>query len=236
MFEEILVIDETLSRSASIRTALESEGFSVYASPDHDRSLELMDYYCPRLVIVSVDYQIDTLKLLRSIDRWAETPVITISSFGNIDIKLECFECGANDYVGAPFHIDELVARVKVALRYASNRDQHKRLFLDGDLKIDFDERKVIIHNNEIGLTPIEHSLLYELVNNEGKILEHGYLLGKVWGKEYIAEKVYLHVYVSHLRNKINTNENHQYIRNIPKVGYLFKKRMNDCGPKRLEL
>jgi DNA-binding winged helix-turn-helix (wHTH) protein len=141
--------------------------------------------------------------------------------------KVKCLNLGADDYITKPFGVEELIARVSAVLRRNKTAGfiPRQSSFTRGDLQIDFVTRRVIVAGKkEVVLTPTEYSLLKELVLNAGKVLPYSHLLGRVWGPEYKQEKEYLHVFVSHLRAKLESDPaKPRYIITIPGVGYQFK-------------
>jgi two-component system, OmpR family, KDP operon response regulator KdpE len=140
----------------------------------------------------------------RELRTWSEAPVIVLSAVGEEREKIAALDAGADDYVTKPFSVDELLARLRAVLR-RSAPDAGPVLEV-GDLRIDVAERLVTRGGERIRLTPHEFDLLRVLARNRGKLLTHRMLLREVWGPAYGSEAHYLHVYVSHLRAKIEAD------------------------------
>jgi two-component system KDP operon response regulator KdpE len=134
--------------------------------------------------------------------------------------KVRALELGADDYLTKPFGVEELVARVRVALRHSA-RGSLDPVFRTGDLVVDLDKRRVFVAGEEVRLTPTEYALLVVLVRNADRVVTDAGLLRQVWGPEYGDEDHYLHVYVARLRKKIERDpQNPRYLRTEPGVGY----------------
>jgi two-component system KDP operon response regulator KdpE len=134
-------------------------------------------------------------------------------------------DLGADDYVTKPFGINELLARIRTALRHAARTDEgSESIFTLDDLKVDFGRRQVLVSGNEVHLTPIEYKLLTTLIRHAGKVLTHRQLLKEVWGPLHVEEGHYLRVYMRQLRNKLEKNPAHpRYLVTELGVGYRLR-------------
>jgi len=151
--------------------------------------------------------------------RWSSVPIVVLSAVGEEREKIEALDAGADDYVTKPFSGDELLARLRASLRRAAPSIEPVLEF--AGLRIDLEKRTVSIDGRAVSLTPIEYDLLKLLAENEGKLLTHPAILREIWGPAYGEESNYLHVYVSHLRRKIEPDPARpRYILNQPGVGY----------------
>jgi len=158
----------------------------------------------------------DVCRQLRS---WSKVPILVLSAVGEEQEKIAALDAGADDYVTKPFSGDELLARLRAALR--RTRPSTLPVVEIGDLRIDLERREVTMGGAEVALTPIEYDLLRLLAENEGKLITHPTILREIWGPAYAEESNYLHVYVSHLRRKIEPDPARpRYILNQPGVGY----------------
>jgi len=224
----ILITDDEVVIIKLLQAGLEDEGWKTLVAMDGAQALHVIEMESPDLVILDLNMtKLDGYEVLRRLREWSQIPVIVISAQSGMNGKVKCLNLGADDYVTKPFGVEELIARVKAVLR--RNRRNNSRStpssFTSGDLKIDFDARRVSVSGNEVRLTPTEFSLLGELVLNAGKVLTHTYLLKKIWGPEYESEREYLYVAVGHLRAKIELDSKHpKYIISVPGVGYRFQE------------
>jgi len=141
--------------------------------------------------------------------------------------RVRGLDLGADDYMTKPFSPRELVSRIRAVLRRIEEKGQAggAEIVIDDELRINFDQRKVIVRGQEILLRPTEYRLLYQLVNNAGKLLSHETLLSRVWGPEYRDEDQYVRLYVTYLRQKIEKDpKNPKYILSERGLGYRFKE------------
>ena len=158
----------------------------------------------------------------------ASVPILVLSAVGEEQEKIAALDAGADDYVTKPFSGDELLARLRAALRRTRTSTQQPVVEV-GDLRIDLERRHVTMGGEEVALTPIEYDLLRLLAENEGKLITHPTILREIWGPAYAEESNYLHVYVSHLRRKIEPDPARpRYILNQPGVGY---RLVDPSGP-----
>jgi two-component system KDP operon response regulator KdpE len=155
----------------------------------------------------------------REIRGWSSVPILVLSAVGEETEKVAALDAGADDYVTKPFGGDELLARLRAALRRSGASTLP--VVEVGELRLDLEKRLVTVGGRAVSLTPIEYDLLRLLAENEGKLLTHPTILREIWGPAYGEESNYLHVYVSHLRRKIEPDPARpRYILNQPGVGY----------------
>jgi len=221
----VLVADSDLPMLRFIRSNLEVGGYQVVLAVDGEEALEKIERELPDLVILDVMLpKVDGVEVCRRLREWSQVPVIMLSTNDDEVDKVNCLDLGADDYITKPFGMGELLARVRVALRHAKPEViASPSTFISGDLEVNFDRWCVNIDSKEIKLTPIEFSLLEQLVLNAGKVLTHNMLLQKVWGAEYNREMHYVHVFVARLRRKLEHDpKKPKYILTKPGVGYYF--------------
>ncbi len=150
---------------------------------------------------------LDGTEVIRQVREWTTTPIIVLSARDQEQQKVAALDLGADDYVTKPFGIDELLARIRTALRHASRPDEGPdSVFSFGDVRIDLARRLVCVSDKQVHLTPIEYKLLTTLVRHAGKVVTHRQLLKEVWGPLHVEEGHYLRVYMRQLRNKIEKN------------------------------
>jgi two-component system KDP operon response regulator KdpE len=163
------------------------------------------------------------LETCRAIRASSDIPVIILSVRNTEKDKVAALDAGADDYVTKPFGIEELLARIRAAMRRSPSSPEGERTFASGDLEIDFETRRVSAQGREVRLTPKEFELLRYLVMHAGKPVAHRELLQAVWGPDYGDEPEYLRVFVNQLRKKIEANPSKpKYILTEPWVGYRF--------------
>lgn len=221
----ILVADSDLPMLRFLRSNLEVGGYQVVLAIDGEEALEKTERELPDLVILDVMLpRVDGVEVCRRLREWSQVPIIMLSTNGDEIDKVNCLDLGADDYITKPFGMGEMLARVRVALRHARPEViASPSTFISGDLKVNFARWCVTIDSKEIKLTPIEFSLLEQLVLNAGKVLTHGMLLQKVWGTEYNREMHYVHVFIARLRKKLEHDpKKPKYILSKPGVGYYF--------------
>jgi two-component system KDP operon response regulator KdpE len=162
------------------------------------------------------------VEVCREIRRTSATPIIVLSVVGDERTKVAALDQGADDYLTKPFGTDELLARIRVALRHAA-RSQDEAVFISGELTIDLTRRSVHLGEREIRLTPTEYALITYLASNAGRVLTHPMILRAVWGAEYSEDTQNLRTYINQLRSKLGDDAGaSRYIRTEPGVGYRF--------------
>ena len=222
----ILVAERDLSMLRFLRSNLEMGGYQVVLAVDGMEALEKAEGELPDLVILDTMLPgVGGVEVCRRIREWSRVPIIMVSTNGDEVSKINCLDLGADDYITKPFGMGEMLARVRVALRHTTREIvASPSTFISGDLKVNFNRWRVTIDSKEIELTPIEFSLLEQLVLNAGKVLTHTVLLQKVWGAEYNSEMHYVHVFIARLRKKLEHNpKKPRYILTKPGVGYYFE-------------
>lgn len=222
----ILVVDDDEKIIKFLRYNLSREGWHILTARDGAEALEVVAGESPDLILLDIMLpRVDGFEVCRRLRQWTQVPIIGLSARGDTADKVKCLNLGADDYITKPFGIDELIARIKAVLRRNKMDDlaPASPSFQSGDLKIDFITRTVTVGGNEVKLTPTEYKLLQELVLGGGQALSHRHLLSKIWGPEYKTEREYLHVYIGHLRTKLEADpKNPRYIISVPGVGYQF--------------
>jgi two-component system, OmpR family, KDP operon response regulator KdpE len=221
--ELILIVDDNPQIRRALHSILVPRGFTVIDARSGEEALEAIRREQIDLVLLDVNLPemsgIDTCKEIR---RVGQIPVIMLTVRNSERDKLQAFDAGADDYVVKPFGADELMARVRAALRRSGT--EQTPAFISENLKIDFERRSVSSRGRTVRLTPKEFSLLRQLVSNTGKTLTHRWLLQTVWGPDYGEETESLRVLVNQLRRKIEPDpQEPRYIITEPWVGYRFE-------------
>jgi len=209
-----------------IRATLEAHGYDVYMAQDGVEAVEKAAAILPDIIVLDVNMpRMDGIEACRRIRGWTDIPIIILSVRGDEKDIVKTLDEGADDYITKPFGVNELLARIRVAIRHSSSNNISMPLFKVGNLEIDLSQRTVRKSGKLLKLTGTEYSLLSYLVTNSGKILTHKELLHNVWGPEYGEESEYVRVFVRQLRRKIEDNPaNPQIIITEPRIGYRFNK------------
>jgi len=222
MSQRILVVDDEPQILRALGTTLRGAGYTVDTAETAEGALAAAAAQPPAGVILDLVLPdgrgTDVCRELRT---WTDAPVIVLSAIGEEKEKIAALDAGADDYVTKPFSVDELLARLRAVLRRSG--PEAGPVIEVGDLHIDVSERLVTRDGERIKLTPHEFDLLRVLAQNRGKLLTHRMLLREVWGPAYGSEAHYLHVYISHLRGKIEPDPSKpQYVITEPGAGYRF--------------
>lgn len=163
----------------------------------------------------------DGKELIRLIRLNSDVPLIVISARQQEQEKVQCLDLGADDYLAKPFGMDELMARIRVALRHANAMRLRERLVCVGDLQVDLQQERVTLAGAEVHLTRTESRLLFKLAEVPGRVVTHRQLLQDVWGPEFIDHTHYLRIHMGRLRAKLEAEPaNPRYVRTEPGVGY----------------
>jgi len=223
---KILVVDDEPKIRLFIRTNLEARGYEVHLAQDGVEAVEKAALVSPDVIVLDVNMpRMDGIEACRRIREWTNTSIIILSVREDEKDKVKALNEGADDYVTKPFGIEELLARIKVALRHSAGSTTAAPVFTAGDLEVDLSKHTVKRHGNIVKLTRTEYELLAYLVSNCGKVLTHKELLHNVWGTEYGEESEYVRVFINQLRRKIEDDpSNPQFILTEPRIGYRFVK------------
>ena len=219
----ILVIDDEPPIRKLLRMGLTAQGYQILEAPNGKTALELLNQK-PDLVLLDLGLpDIQGHELLRMIrSRNESVPIVVLSSRGDEAGKVQALDFGADDYVTKPFGMDELLARMRAALRHQLQVHGERPVFRVGDLSVDLVRRIVKRGDEDVKLSPKEYELLRVLVQHAGKVLTHKFLLGELW--DDLTDAQYLRVYVRQLRQKIETDpERPQYVLTETGIGYRLR-------------
>lgn len=223
----ILVVDDESQITRVLRTALAGHGYNVRTAGDGDEALEVMRDWPPDLVITDLSMpNMSGLELCQRIRSKSSVPIIVLSVRGEERPKVQALDAGADDYVTKPFNMNELIARVRAGLRRAARPAQEESAsrIEAGDFQVDLNTRIVTVRGRDVKLTPKEFDLLIYLARNPGRVLTHRVLLSAVWGGNSTQQPEYLHVFINHLRKKLEPEDGSvHYITTEKWVGYRFE-------------
>lgn len=230
----ILVVDDEPQIRRVMRTTLASSGYEITEARSGEEALEKVRCERPDLILLDVNMPgIGGLEACREIRESSDIPIIMLTVRSGEKDKVQALDAGADDYVVKPFSMEELLARIRSALRRTPASETMPPFYSD-ELQIDFECRKVTARGKEVRLTPKEFDLLRLLVANAGKPLSHRRILQVVWGPDYGEESEYLRVFINQLRKKIEPDPRHpRYIRTEPWVGYKFEVPSLDTPARR---
>jgi len=220
---KVLVIDDEPPIRKLLRMGLGTQGYDIIEAPNGKTALELLAQQ-PDLIILDLGLpDIDGIELLRTIrSRNDAVPIVVLSSRGDEGGKVAALDLGADDYVTKPFGMDELLARMRAALRHQLQVHGERPVFKVDDLSVDLVRRIVKVRDHEVKLSPKEYDLLRILVQHAGKVLTHRFLLGELW--DDLTDAQYLRVYVRQLRQKIEADpERPHYILTETGIGYRLR-------------
>ena len=221
----ILIVDDEVEIRRALQRNLVAHGFDVSVVGSGEEALDEVTLHRPDLMILDLGLPgMSGLEVCKRVRALSNLPIIILSVKDAERDKVLALDLGADDYVSKPFGIDEVLARVRVALRHAAQiQGTTKTTFTAGPLKVDLAQRLVSVQDREVKLTPTEFDLLNALIKNSGKIMTRQMLLSQVWGTGYGTEAHYLHVYVGQLRRKIEPDPAHpRFIITVSGVGYRF--------------
>jgi two-component system KDP operon response regulator KdpE len=216
----VLVVDDEPQILRALQMKLRGAGYSVETAATAQEALMKASMRPPEAIVLDLLLPDGRgTDVCRELRRWNTAPILVLSAVGEEKEKIEALDAGADDYVTKPFSGDELLARLRAALRRAAPSPEP--IVEVGDLRIELEKRAVTMAGEPVSLTPIEYDLLRLLAENEGKLLTHPMILRAIWGPAFQEESNYLHVHVSHLRRKIEPDPTRpRYLLNQAGVGY----------------
>jgi two-component system KDP operon response regulator KdpE len=220
----ILVVDDEPQIGRVMRTGLSTQGFDVRVAADGVAALDLFNDWRPALVVTDLSMpNMGGLEFCRRLRLISNVPLIVLSVKSEEHVKVEALDAGADDYVTKPFGMDELLARIRAALRRSATPQTKTSVIEIGDFQIDPEAHKASVKSEPVHLTPKEFELLLYLAQHPGGVLTHHKLLGAVWGGDYTEQTEYLRVFIGQLRKKIEPDpSNPKYILTEPWIGYRF--------------
>ncbi|MGI6200681.1 MAG: response regulator [Christensenellales bacterium] len=223
---QILVVEDDRAVSNLIATTLETQQYQYHRAQTGSAALIEAVSYHPDVILLDLGLpDMDGVEIIRKVRGWSNVPIIVVSARSDDRDKVEALDAGADDYLTKPFSVDELLARLRVALRRV-RYDEHKTnqeasCFENGALKIDYAAGCVYLEGREIHLTPIEYRLLCLLAKNVGKVLTHNYILKQVWNNALPTDTPSLRVFMATLRKKIEPkSDGPKYIQTHVGIGY----------------
>ena len=222
--QRVLVVDDERQILRALRIILRDAGFEVATADTAQEALDALALRPPDAAIIDLILPDGNgVDICRSIREWSDMPVIVLSAVGEEAEKVRALEAGADDYVTKPFGPDELIARLRAALRRAKKGAQDEPVLSAPGLELDLAAHRVSVDGQEVHLTPTEYDLLRVLMQRRGRLMTHRALLAEVWGAGYEEDTQVLRVHVANLRRKIEAEPaTPRYVVTDPGVGYRF--------------
>ena len=222
----ILVVEDDPSIRNLITTTLKTNDYRYVVAPSGSTAIMEATSHHPEIILLDLGLpDMDGVQVIQTVRSWSNTPIIVISARSEDNDKIHALDAGADDYLTKPFSVDELLARLRVALRRARQDSGHagapEAVFTNGELKIDYAAGCTYLAGQEVHLTPIEYKLLCLLAKNVGKVLTHNFILKEVWGSALPGDTPSLRVFMATLRKKIEpVPAQPKYIQTHVGVGY----------------
>lgn len=222
----ILVIDDEPALARALAVNLRSAGWEVETANDGASGLEAAARFHPEVVLLDLGLpDMDGTEVLAGLRGWTKVPVVVLSARQHGEDKVEALDLGADDYVTKPFAMNELMARLRAAVRRGQDAQAESVVVLEvGDLEIDFARKRVAKAGQDVRLTPTEWAFLELLARNAGKLVPREQILREVWGPSYAKETNYLRVYAAQLRRKLEDDPAHpRYLITSSGLGYTLE-------------
>ena len=223
----VLLIEDEPEIRRFLRTSLPAHGYRLYEATTGADGLAQAKARNPDIILLDLGLpDVDGTEVIRQVREWSTIPILVLSAREQEQEKVAALDLGADDYVTKPFGVNELLARMRAALRHIAglSGEPAEQVFTLGDLKVDLGRRQVFVSEKEIHLTPIEYKLLTTLIRYADRVMTHRQLLKEVWGPLHVEEGHYLRVYMRQLRNKLEKNPAHpRYLVTELGVGYRLR-------------
>ena len=210
--EKILVVEDEKSIAHFISTVLNNNGYEAMQAVSGTEALSMISSHCPDLIILDLGLpDMDGLENLRQLRNWSSLPVVVVSARSHEKDKVEALDLGADDYLTKPFGTDELLARVRTAIRHtrtASGNDEiaQKGTYTVGDLTIDYNKHQALVRGENVRLTLSEFRIVALLGKHAGKVLTYDYIIKELWGPRASGDNQILRVNMANIRRKIEKN------------------------------
>jgi two-component system, OmpR family, KDP operon response regulator KdpE len=202
----ILIVEDELQMLRFLRTALTAQDYRIVEAGTAKAAMIAATTHNPEIILLDLGLpDSDGAILIHGVREWSSVPIIVISARGREDDKVLALDAGADDYLTKPFSMNELLARIRVALRHSAlaGTESADMVIEAGPLRIDQARREVVVGGREVHLTPLEYKMLVLLARDAGKVLTHRQILKEVWGPPYVGQTRYLRVFMAQLRQKI---------------------------------
>lgn len=226
---KILVVEDDPAITNLMRTTLDTQNYQYHTAKNGAGALLDAVSYNPDVIILDLGLpDMDGVEIIRKVRGWSNAPIIVVSARSEDQDKVDALDAGADDYLTKPFSIDELLARLRAALRRSHTADPaaaQSNVYRNGDLRIDYAAGCAWMGDKELHLTPIEYKLLCTLARNVGKVLTHNYIMREVWGSAWYNDVASLRVFMRTLRKKIEPDpSNPAYIQTHIGIGYRMSR------------
>jgi two-component system, OmpR family, KDP operon response regulator KdpE len=220
----VLIVEDESQLRFALRRNLEQAGYAVKETEDGAGALKELGAFKPDVILLDLMLpDMSGVDVCREMRRDSETPIVVLSALEDEKTKVAALDEGADDYLTKPFGMEELFARIRVALRHGTSLRANQPVVEVGELRLDLERRMVTLAGREVRLTPTEYSLLKYLATHAGKVLTHPMILRSVWGAEYADDSALLRTFITQLREKLGGDSGGQsFIRTEPRVGYRF--------------
>lgn len=225
----ILIVEDDRPVRSLISMALKSRGYQAEAVSTGQEAVLTMTGHPPDILILDLGLpDMDGNEIIKMVREWSQLPIIVVSARSDERDKIEALDYGADDYLTKPFSVEELLARIRVAVRRLQyiheNQETASAVFMNGSLAIDYNAGLVTIDGEEIHLTPIEYKLLCVMAQNIGKVLTHNFILKEVWNNTLPNDTQSLRVYMASLRTKVEPVLGEKIIQTHVGIGYRMIK------------
>lgn len=221
---QVLLVEDEAQMRRFLRSSLPGHGYALVEVGTGRDALVQAGTRNPDIILLDLGLpDMDGVEVARQLREFSKAAIIVLSARGQERDKVDALDAGADDYITKPFGLSELLARMRVARRHLEGRTDEKAVpvFVTGGLRFDLGSRQVLVDGKEVHLTPIEYKLLTALVRNAGRVVTHQQLLKEAWGPRYATQTQYLHVYMGHLRAKLEAEPARpKLLLTEPGVGY----------------